>query len=221
MYEIFTAAFITLFVVIDPIGIAPVFAVMTEGTKASYRRKMIFNAMITSVIILNIFAIGGEKILSSLGISMGAFRTAGGFMLFLIAMEMVFEKRQERRDSKAEIIMEDSATEKEEEKQSEREPEDISVFPIAIPFIAGPGSIAAIILLMNEHVGNIAAQGVIIAALVAVLILTVILLFGASRMMAVLGPTITGAITRILGVLLAALATQFMFDGIRAVFITV
>ncbi|WP_321395367.1 MarC family protein [Emcibacter sp.] len=211
MIETFLAAFVTLFVVIDPPGIAPIFAVMTTGQNAAYKRKMVFKATITATIILLMFAFIGQGLLSGLGISMAAFRTAGGFMLFLIAMEMVFEKRTERREKKAEHDdFYDSLHD---------EPEDISVFPLAIPFMSGPGSIATIMLLMSEASGDFTLQGLTIAALLTALLSTVIILLLAGKIMDLLGHTVANAITRILGVILAALATQYMFDGIKVSFL--
>lgn len=216
MYEIFLSAFITLFVVIDPLGIAPIFAVMTDGTSARHKRMMIFKATLTASFILLLFAFFGHSLLGALGISMPAFRTAGGFLLFLIAMEMVFEKRTERREKKAEgLIYEEEGV---PHTAHEEEPEDISVFPMAIPFMSGPGSIATLMLMMNQHKGVAVEQGMIIAALAATLLSTVIILLAASRIMDLLGQTVANAITRILGVILAAMATQFMFDGIKAAF---
>jgi len=219
MYEIFLSAFITLFVVIDPLGIAPIFAVMTHGTSAQHKRAMIFKALMISSVILLLFAFFGHGLLGALGISMPAFRTAGGFLLFLIAMEMVFEKRTERREKKAEGLI------YEEEGQvqvvHEEEPEDISVFPLAIPFISGPGSIATLMLMLNQHKEDYAEQGMILAALGAALLSTVIILLASTRIMDFLGQTVANAITRILGVILAAMATQFMIDGIKASFLNI
>jgi len=135
MIELFTTAFITLAVIIDPPGCAPIFASLTSGTGSAHRRKMAFRSVAVAWCILIFFALLGEPLLRTLGISLSAFRLAGGIMLFMIALDMVFERRTERREERAKEI------------EGTPEAEDISVFPMAIPMIAGPGSIASIMLL--------------------------------------------------------------------------
>ena len=132
MIELFTTAFITFVVIIDPPGCAPIFASLTSGTDQSHRRKMAIRSAFVAWCILVFFALLGEPLLGTLGISLSAFRLAGGILLFITAMEMVFEKRTERREERAEEI------------KGTPEAEDISVFPMAIPMIAGPGSIATV-----------------------------------------------------------------------------
>jgi multiple antibiotic resistance protein len=149
-------------------------------------------------------------LLRALGISLDAFRVAGGIMVFLIALEMVFEKRTERREGRAEEINRRHAEE------HRAEPEDISVFPMAIPMIAGPGSIATVMLVTSRNHGQ--ALFVVLAALASVLALTVIALLAAGPIMRVLGDKLEAMITRVLGVLLAALAAQFVIDGLKASF---
>ena len=211
MYELFISTFVTFFVVIDPLGIAPIFAVMTDGASTTYKRRMAIKATITGTIILLLFALLGTGLLAALGISMMAFKAAGGFLLFMIALEMVFEKRTERRKKRSEEFTHE---------HSDDDYEDISVFPMAIPFIAGPGSIATIMLMMSHNTGNTEAQGLIIGAMLSALLATIIILFAASKIISMLGQTVANAITRILGVLLAALATQYMFDGIKGAFLS-
>ena len=155
--------------------------------------------------ILFVFAIFGEDLLGSLGISLDAFRIAGGIMLFLIALEMVFEKRQERRETRADAV------------KASPEHDDISIFPMAIPMIAGPGSIASVMLLMARSKG-IEQSLTVLAALAAILILTFLALLIAGPMMKFLGHKVEAMISRILGVLLAALAAQFVIDGLKASF---
>jgi multiple antibiotic resistance protein len=155
--------------------------------------------------ILLFFALFGEDLLRALGVSLAAFRIAGGIMLFLIALEMVFEKRQERREKRADEV---NAT---------PEIEDISVFPMAIPMIAGPGSIASIMLLMARSEG-LQQSLVVLGALAAILVLTLLALLTAGPLMRLLGHKVEGMITRILGVILAALAAQFVIDGISVSF---
>ena len=205
MIELFVSAFVTFFVVIDPPGCAPIYASLTSGAAPADRRAMAIRAIIVSLGILVVFAVFGEDLLSALGISLDAFRIAGGIMLFLIALEMVFEKRQTRREDRAEKIIDTP------------EVEDVSVFPMALPMIAGPGSIATVMLLMARSNG-IEETAVVLGAMVAVLLLTLLSLLAAGPIMRILGAKIEAVITRLLGVLLAALATQFVVDGLKASF---
>ncbi|SMF67185.1 MarC family protein [Allosphingosinicella indica] len=205
MIELFVSAFVTLLVIIDPPGCAPIFATLTKGAEASHRRAMAYRSVLIATGILLFFGLFGEDLLRALGISLDAFRIAGGIMLFLIALEMVFEKRQERRENRANEV---NAT---------PEIEDISVFPMAIPMIAGPGSISALMLLMARTEG-LNASLVVLGALAAVLIVTLIALLAAGPLLRLLGHKVEAMITRILGVILAALATQFIIDGIAASF---
>ena len=141
MSQLFLSAFITLFVVIDPPGCAPIYAGLTKGADGAQRRNMAIRATLIAAVILLVFALFGEELLGALHIELDSFRIAGGLMLFWIAFEMVFEKRTQRREERAERV---AAT---------PEVEDVSVFPMAIPMLAGPGAIAAIMLLMNEAEG--------------------------------------------------------------------
>ncbi|MBO9713049.1 MarC family protein [Sphingomonas sp.] len=202
MLELFVSAFATLFVVIDPPGCAPIFAGLTSGTSPAHRRAMAMRAVLVAACILFGFALFGEALLHALGISLNAFKIAGGIMLFLIALEMVFEKRTERREDRAEKV--------------KGQPElDISIFPMAMPMIAGPGSIASIMLLMSQNDGW-ERSGVVLAALALILLLTLVALLAAGPIMRVLGSRIEAVVSRLLGVLLGALAVQFVIDGIRA-----
>ena len=210
MIALFLSAFVTLFVVIDPPGCAPIFASLTSGASNHQRRVMALRSTMIATVLLLVFALIGEKLLDTLGISLDAFRIAGGIMVFLFALEMVFEKRTERREGRAEEISKKAAEE-------HREIEDISVFPMAIPMIAGPGSIATTMLLVSRSQG-IEQTLMVIAALLSVLVLTLVALFAAGPIMRVLGPRLEAMITRILGVLLAALAAQFVIDGVTAAF---
>jgi multiple antibiotic resistance protein len=202
--ELFVSAFVTLLVVIDPPGCAPIFASVTAGTTAAHRRAMAFRSVAIASGILLFFGLLGEDLLRVLGISLSAFRIAGGIMLFLIAIDMVFEKRTERRESRAQEV-------------SAREPEDISVFPMAIPMIAGPGSIASIMLLMARAEGLIPSL-VVLGALLTTLLLTLLCLLAAGPLMRFLGNKMEAMITRLLGVLLAAMAVQFVIDGLHRSF---
>ncbi|MHA6718010.1 MarC family protein [Sphingomonas sp. RS6] len=202
MIELFVSSFITFFVVIDPPGCAPIFAGLTSGTSAAHRRVMATRAVFVAAIILLGFALFGEALLHALGISLNAFRIAGGIMLFLIALEMVFEKRTERREDRAEKVKAEDAA-------------DISIFPMAMPMLAGPGSIASIMLLMSQTDG-IEAKATILAAMLAILLLSLVALLAAGPIMRIVGAKIEAVVSRLLGVLLGALAVQFVIDGIRA-----
>jgi multiple antibiotic resistance protein len=206
MIEIFISAFVTFFVVIDPPGCAPIFASLTQGTSAAHRRAMAVRSVLIASGILIFFAVLGEDLLRALHVSLNAFKIAGGIMLFLIALEMVFEKRQERRSNRAEEIKKDG------------EPDDISVFPMGIPMIAGPGSIASVMLLMSRTEG-LTGTLVVLGALGANLVLTLLALIAAGPLLRLVGHKVEGMITRLLGVILAALAVQFVLDGIEATLI--
>jgi multiple antibiotic resistance protein len=203
--ELFISAFVTFFVVIDPPGCAPIFASLTNGATAAHRRAMAIRSIFIAASILIVFALVGEAFLGALGISLDAFKTAGGIMLFMIALEMVFEKRTERREHRAEEI------------KASPENEDISVFPMAIPMIAGPGSIASVMLLVARSNG-VEETAIVLSALAANLALTLLALLAAAPLMKFIGAKLEAMITRILGVILAALAAQFVIDGIKASF---
>jgi multiple antibiotic resistance protein len=205
MTELFISAFVTFFVVIDPPGCAPIFSSLTAGTDAAHRRAMAIRSVLVASGILLVFAVFGEDLLGALGISLDAFRVAGGIMLFLIALDMVFEKRTERRENRAQDV------------KAHPEHDDISIFPMAIPMIAGPGSIASVMLLMAKSNG-LTESLIVLSALGAMLVLTLIALLLAGPLMKLLGYRVEAMITRILGVVLAALAAQFVIDGVKASF---
>ncbi|WP_336985542.1 MarC family protein [Altererythrobacter aquiaggeris] len=205
MLELFISAFITLFVVIDPPGCAPIYAGLTKGATAAQSRSMAVRACIIAAIILVVFALFGEDLLGALHIELDSFRIAGGLMLFWIAFEMVFEKRTQRREERAEKVA------------STPQVEDVSVFPMAMPMLAGPGAIAAIMLLTNTARGTEETL-IVLAALGAVLLLTMLALIGARPLIRMLGDRVEAVITRLLGVLLAALAAQYVIDGLKGSF---
>ncbi|HEV2815894.1 MAG TPA: MarC family protein [Allosphingosinicella sp.] len=204
MIELFVSAFVTFLVVIDPPGCAPIFASLTSRTTPEHRRAMALRSVGIAAGILLFFGLLGQDLLAALGVSLSAFRIAGGILLFLIAIDMVFEKRTERREHRAEEV-------------SAREADDISVFPMAIPMIAGPGSIASIMLLMARSEGLVASL-VVLGALAATLVLTLLCLLLAGPLMRLLGHRMEAMLTRLLGVILAALAAQFVIDGLKRTF---
>ena len=201
MIELYISSLITFFVVIDPPGCAPIYAGLSSGASTGQRRAMAVRAVSVASAILLVFGLFGEDLLKGLGISLASFRIAGGIMLFLIALEMVFEKRTQRREDRAAKVSAD-------------EVEDVSIFPMAMPMIAGPGSIASVMLLMARNDG-VARTAVVLAALATILALTLVALLAAGPIMRVLGARIEAVITRLLGVLLAALAVQFVMDGLQ------
>ncbi len=205
MIALFLSAFVTFLVVIDPPGCAPIFAGLTRDATPAQRRSMAIRATAIAAGILLFFGLLGEPLLKTLGISLAAFRIAGGIMLFLIALEMVFEKRTARRETRAQEV------------HASPEHEDVSVFPMAIPMIAGPGSIASIMLLTARSNG-LDQTLVVFGALAAVLLLTLIALLAAGWLMRLLGHRTEAMLTRLLGVILAALAAQFVIDGISVSF---
>lgn len=202
-----TASFVTFFVVIDPIGVAPIFAALTDGSTPAHRRVMAIKSVAIATGVLIMFAYGGEWLLGALHISLDAFRAAGGVLLFLIALEMIFEKRTERREERAEKMHDD-------EHQIDTAHDDISVFPMAIPMLAGPGAIASIMLFMSGDGGTLMGQVAIFGGLAANLLMCLIIFLAVGPLMKLMGDTLAAMITRILGVILAALAAQFIFDGI-------
>lgn len=209
MLDLFLSAFITLFVVIDPPGCAPIYAGLVREASRRQATAMAVRASVIAAVILVIFALFGEDLLGALHIELNSFRIAGGIMLFVIALDMVFEKRTQRREERAEKVMAENA--------KTPEVDDVSVFPMAMPMIAGPGSIATVMLLTARAQGTQETM-VVLAALGAVLVLTLLALVAAKPLMRLLGNRVEAVITRLLGVLLAALAAQYVLDGLKAAF---
>ena len=201
LLELYVSSLITFFVVIDPPGCAPIYAGLSAGASPAHRRSMAVRAVVVAAMILLVFALFGEALLKGLGISLASFRIAGGIMLFLIALEMVFEKRTERREDRAAKVAAEHV-------------EDVSIFPMAMPMIAGPGSIASVMLLGARNTG-LERHLVVLAALATILLATLLALLAAGPLMRVLGARIEAVVTRLLGVLLAALAVQFVMDGLQ------
>lgn len=196
-------AFTTFFATISPIEAAAMFAAMTVGNSAAHRRSMALRGCLIASGIMLAFALFGELLLATLGISLAALRTSGGILLLLIGIDMVFARASGGR----------STTQDEAEEAEHKE--DISVFPLATPLIAGPGAMGAAILLMANVQGEWRQQAVILGCLLLVLLMTYVALLGATVIQKVLGVTGLQVISRIFGVLLSALAVQFIFDGIR------
>jgi multiple antibiotic resistance protein len=205
MIELFGSALVTFLVIIDPPGCAPIFAGLTSGASPVQRRSMALRSSLIAWVILMFFALLGRPLLHGLGISLASFRIAGGIMLFIIAVDMVFERRTERREKRANAI------------EQTPEIEDISVFPMAMPMIAGPGSIASAMLWVSRAETPVHIA-VVLAAITTVMLMTLITLLAAGPLMRLIGDKVEAAITRILGVILAALAAQFVVDGLKQSF---
>ena len=204
MTELLTTAFVTFIVTVDPFGVAPLFVGLTGSASAAERRRLAVRGVIIGSAILIVFALAGEPLLRALGIGLPAFRIAGGILLLLLAVDMVMARQSGLR----------AITPGEDAETHSRS--DISVFPLGIPLIAGPGAITSVVLLVGQARGDIGAQGAVIGVLVAVLILTLVCLLLAGQLMRLLGVTGINVISRVAGIIVAALAVQFMIDGMRA-----
>jgi len=205
MTETLIAAFVTFFVVVDPIGVAPMFAALTPDNTPDERRSIACKGTAIGSGVLLFFALVGEPFLGALGIGLPAFRIAGGILLLLLAIDMVMARSSGLR-----------ATPPGEDDESGQRA-DVSVFPLAIPLIAGPGALTSVVLLMGAARGDLALQGAIVAVLLGVLLLTLVCLLAAAGLVRWLGVTGINVVTRVFGVVTAALAVQFMIDGARAV----
>ncbi|WP_395516149.1 MarC family protein [Pseudorhizobium flavum] len=206
--DILVNAFTTLLVTLDPPGLAPVFLGLTVGMNRDQRRHVAVRGSLIAFGILAVFALFGASLLGSLGISMGAFRIAGGLLLFWISFEMVFERRQERKEKASQAAV------------TADHLHNIAVFPLALPLIAGPGAISATVLLAGTLAGpwdRLLLIGVL--ALTMGVVLAALLI--AERLDRFLGVTGRAILTRLLGVILAALSVQFVVDGVKSAFNTV
>jgi len=191
-------AFATLFVVIDPPGLVPLFIALTTGMDTAHRRNLARRACIIAAVLLTLFGLFGEVLLEFIGISMPAFRIAGGILLFLTALDMLFERRTQRREG-----------------QQADPHHDPSVFPLATPLIAGPGAIATMILLMGQAGDDWGMRLAVLSLLYGMILATFLFLLASAPLERLLGRTGTIVITRLLGMLLAALSVQFVIDGVR------
>jgi len=195
-------AFVTLLVIIDPLGLAPIFAALTKGFSEKHKRESAIRGTLLGGLILYVFALAGDVLLEALGIGLPAFRIAGGILLFLLSLDKVFARPSGMRAS--------AVREQEEEEYQQ----DISVFPLAIPLLAGPGGITTVLLFTGGS--TVGQQALFMTVLLVVLVLTLVCLLLAPRVMRLLGETGSNVLTRVLGVLLAALSVQFVIDGLQA-----
>lgn len=205
MPELLVTAFVTFFVVIDPIGMAPLFAGLTPHADIPERRRIAVRGVAIATGILIVFAMIGEALLEALGIGLPAFRITGGLLLVLLAIDMVMARHSGI-----------SATTPEEAREAARS-EDVTVFPLAIPLIAGPGALTAVLLLMGRAEGDLPMQAAVVGVMVIVLGLTLACLLLTSRIMRLLGVMGTNVLTRVFGIITAALGVQFVVDGVLAV----
>lgn len=196
-------AFVTILVTIDPPGLAPLFLALTGGMNRSERMQVGLRASAIAFIVMAVFAVAGTLILSVFGITLPAFRVAGGLLLFYIAFEMIFERRQERKEKSADTAI------------TRDHIRNIAAFPLAIPLIAGPGAISATVLLSGSF-PSLVGHLVLVAIIGACIALTWLTFVAAERIDGFLGETGRSILTRLLGVILAALAVQFVADGIKA-----
>ena len=201
MLEVFIQAFVLYFVVIDPIGNTPIFMSITQLKNEKEKRQTAIEGVVIATIILILFSIFGQFVLSYLKVSLESFRIAGGIILFLIAIEMLFNKRQER---KQQVL--------------EQTKDKLSIFPLAIPILAGPAAITSVIVIAIEYQGNILLQSISLIGLVMVMIMTLIFFLLLAKSDKFLNKNITNIISRVIAIILAALSIQYIIDGILVIF---
>jgi multiple antibiotic resistance protein len=197
--QFYLTTFVTLFVIVDPIALVPLFIALTRGMDQAHRRTLALRACLIAAVLLALFGIVGNKLLTVIGISMPAFRISGGFLLFITALDMLFERRTQRREG-----------------QQAEPNHDPSVFPLATPLIAGPGALTTMILLVNNTPATGYAHTATILFLMGLVVASTFVMFLAAGFIErLLGRTGIVVVTRLLGMLLAALAVQFVIDGVK------
>ncbi len=203
LFETLLKTFVILFVVIEPITLVPIFGALTRGGEPGYRRRMAVKATLIAAGIFVVFALLGEWLLEVLGVSVDAFKIGGGLLLFMVAVDMVFARQSGLR----------STTVREQDEARYRD--DISVFPLAFPLLAGPGALATLLLLLGDVGGDPLGVAMLLGVAFAVLAIGLVLMLLTTPVMRLLGVTGANVISRLLGVVLVALAVQFVVDGIR------
>lgn len=206
MLDTALTAFTTFFVIIDPIGVVPLFMALTTGYAPDQRKRVAIRAVLIATGILLTFTLAGAPLLKYLGIPLAAFRIAGGLLLLLLAVDMVVVKHSGLR----------TTTDQEEEEATHRP--DVTVFPLAIPLVAGPGAIASVILMQSAHAGNWMERVIVAAVMVGVLGMTLAGFLASERIMRILGVTGVNVITRVFGIILCALAVSNIVEGLRQSF---
>jgi multiple antibiotic resistance protein len=198
-------SFVTFFVIIDPIGLIGIFNGLAAHLTTKDRQRLAIRGTLVGSFVLLLFALAGERLLNALGISLPAFRAAGGALLFLLAIEMIFQRRIQRRSEEARDVID------------EPQVEDIAIFPLGIPLIAGPGAITSALLLTSRYKGDLIEQGIVLGAMLIVLALTMLTFLAAERLGKVIVATLAGVATRLLGILLAAVAVEYIVVGVRQI----
>ena len=206
MLAIFLNSFVLFFITIDTIGNLPFFISLTEGAKIKKKNQIAIKSVIYAFFILILFAYLGKYLLDALGVTLDSLKIAGGIILMFIAIDILFEKRKKRREKKVELALD------------EKNYDEIIIFPIAIPFIAGPSALTTIILLIGNYKNVPEYQILVILALISALVLGLVLMIGASHIVKFVPKQILHATSRVMAFILAALATQFIIDGIKASF---
>ncbi len=197
------SALVTLLAMVDPVGTVPVFLGLTTATTPGERRRIAQRAVVVACVVIVLFAVAGQPLLRALRISIPAFQIAGGVLLFLIAVDMLFARRSGVRETP-------------EEAADARGRQDVSVFPLAIPMLSGPGTITATVLLMSRAAGDAGQIAMVAAAIVVTMATTLVVLLSAEAVRRALGVTGIHVLTRVMGILLSALAVQMILDGLRA-----
>ena len=197
MYEIFLQSFVLYFVVIDPFGTTPIFMSLTQHQNTKEKLKSAFEGVLTATIILIFFSLVGNFLLSYLNISLGAFKIAGGIILFIISMEMLFDKRQERK-----------------EKNIENVSNNIAIFPLAIPLLSGPAAITSVIVIVSQFGDNLTYQLIGTISLLSVMLITFILFFIVSKSQQFINKKVTNVFSRVISIVLAGLSVQYIIDGV-------
>ncbi len=205
LLEYLSSALVTLLVTLDPPGLAPIFLSLTRGMSAGKRRQVAIRACIIAFGLMAFFGLAGDVVLKTLGVSLPAFRIAGGLLLFWIAFEMVFERRNERKQATAETAI------------TQDHIRNVAAFPLGIPLMAGPGALTAMILLAGRASGDLAMLAALVSICALVILACLAVFLAAVPIARLLGVTGNVVLTRLLGVILAALAVQFVIDGVRAV----
>ena len=197
MYEIYLQSFVLYFVVIDPFGTTPIFMSMTKHQNAKEKIKSALEGVLTATIILIFFSIVGNFLLSYLNISLGAFKIAGGIILFIISLEMLFDKRQERK-----------------EKDIENVSNNIAIFPLAIPLLSGPAAITSVIVIVSQFGDNLTYQLISTISLLSVMLITFILFFIVSKSQQFINKKVINVFSRVIAIVLAGLSIQYIIDGV-------
>lgn len=203
MFDTFLESTILMFVAIDPISLVPIFAGLTTGLNKSQIRSIYLRATLVSLLVLSSFWLFGNAILDVMNISMNSFRIIGGLFLIVIAFQMVFEQRQSRRQNTADTAIDDETI------------KSIAIFPLSIPLIAGPGAMATSLLLSKESYLSIADAMVSYLPILVVMLMALLAMWLSSQLASKLGPTIITVVQKIFGLLLGALAIEFVIEGIR------